>query len=160
MANNVSNWTTTTLGEFVTFQRGHDLPAKNMHAGQYPVIGSNGIIGWHDEYTNAGPSLSIGRSGNTGKPYYYEGAVWAHNTTLYVKDFHGNDPRFAYYFLQTLRLNKHAGGSAVPTLNRNHIHGLTIHVPDIETQILIASFLGSFDEAIGANAKTNDYLAA
>lgn len=156
----MSEWTNTSLGNFVTFQRGHDLPKTKMKDGRYPVLGSNGIIGWHDQATTEGPSLVIGRSGNTGKPFYYEGPAWAHNTSLYVRDFHGNNPYYAYCLLRTLQLGQHAGGSAVPTLNRNHIHSLEIQVPDLLTQDKTARVLKCFDDAIYANNQLNDYLAA
>ena len=47
----MGNWKTCQLGDLITFQRGHDLPKSKMKGGIYPVVGSNGIIGYHDEYT-------------------------------------------------------------------------------------------------------------
>lgn len=149
------------LGDLVTFQRGHDLSKNKMVVGKYPVVGSNGIIGYHDEYTTESPSITVGRSGNVGKPYIYYGRSWSHNTSLYIKDFKGNDPVFIYYFLQTLDLANYAGGSAVPTLNRNHIHTLETSVPqDVETQKRIGEILKLLDDKINANNKINENLAA
>ena len=42
-------WVECALGDLVTFQRGHDLPKSKMKKGKYPVVGSNGIIGFHNE---------------------------------------------------------------------------------------------------------------
>ncbi|MDR0372991.1 MAG: hypothetical protein LBI79_05490 [Nitrososphaerota archaeon] len=63
----MERWKTCLLGGVLTFQRGHDLPKTQMIDGEYPVVGSNGIIGNHNEYTPEAPSITIGRSGNVGK---------------------------------------------------------------------------------------------
>lgn len=153
------NWKECTLGDLITFQRGHDLPKSQMINGKYPVVGSNGIIGYHNEYTTEAPSITIGRSGNVGNPYIVYGRTWSHNTTLYVKDFKGNDPVFVYYFLKTMDLANYAGGSAVPTLNRNHIHTLPIEVPEsVGVQKKIGYYLRLFDEKIELNNEINNNL--
>lgn len=152
-------WKECTLGDLITFQRGHDLPKNQMTDGKYPVVGSNGIIGYHNEYTTESPSITIGRSGNVGNPFIVYGRTWSHNTTLYVKDFKGNDPVFVFYFLKTLDLVNYAGGSAVPTLNRNHIHTLPIKVPEsAEIQKKIGYYLRLLDEKIAINREINDNL--
>lgn len=157
----MAKWKKCTLGDLVTFQRGHDLPRTQMKAGDYPVIGSNGIIGYHNAYTTEAPSITVGRSGNVGKPFIYYGRTWSHNTSLYIKDFKGNDPVFIYYFLQTLNLTHYAGGSAVPTLNRNHIHALDVCVPcDVNDQRSIGRYLQLLDEKITENQNINKNLAA
>ena len=65
------NWRDCTLGDLITFQRGHDLSKKQMTDGKYPVIGSNGIIGYHDQYTTEAPSITIGRSGERWNSVYF-----------------------------------------------------------------------------------------
>ena len=155
----MAEWIECTLGDLVTFQRGHDLPKSQMQEGQYPVVGSNGIIGFHNEYTTDNPSITVGRSGNVGKPFIYYGKTWSHNTTLYVKDYKGNDPVFVFYFLKTMDLANYAGGSAVPTLNRNHIHTLPIFIPkNVEIQRKIGAFLKQFDDKIEENERINNNL--
>lgn len=155
----MAEWIECTLGDLITFQRGHDLPKSQMKEGQYPVVGSNGIIGFHNEYTTDEPSITVGRSGNVGKPFIYYGKTWSHNTTLYVKDYKGNDPVFVFYFLKTMDLANYAGGSAVPTLNRNHIHTLPIRVPiGVDEQKKIGRLLKLIDDKIELNNKINNNL--
>ena len=155
----VGKWIECQLGDLITFQRGHDLPKTKMQGGDYPVVGSNGIIGYHNEYTTEAPSITIGRSGNVGKPFLYNGKSWSHNTSLYIKEYRDVDPIFIYYYLQTLDLGNYAGGSAVPTLNRNHIHTLNVYVPvDIEEQRKIASVLSATDDKIALNTAINENL--
>lgn len=148
-------WKEVRLGDILNFRRGHDLPHSAMKPGNIPVAGSNGVIGYHDTATPIKPILTIGRSGNVGKPYFYEEA-WAHNTTLYVDDFKGNDPKFLYYLCQTMPFANFGGGSAVPTLNRKHIHPLETKIPvKVEDQCRIASILSSLDRKIELNNKIN-----
>ena len=148
-------WKEVRLGDILNFRRGHDLPHSAMKPGNIPVAGSNGVIGYHDTATPIKPILTIGRSGNVGKPYFYEEA-WAHNTTLYVDDFKGNDPKFLYYLCQTMPFANFGGGSAVPTLNRNHIHPLETKIPvKVDDQRRIASILSSLDRKIELNNKIN-----
>ena len=147
------------LGDIITFQRGYDLPRIKMEPGEYPVVGSNGIIGYHNQYTTEAPCITIGRSGNVGGPQIQFGRAWAHNTTLFVKEFKNVDPVFVYYLLLMLDLGNYAGGSAVPTLNRNHIHSLPITIPaEIESQKRIAGILSSFDDKIEVNNQINRNL--
>ena len=130
-----------------------------MQGGEYPVVGSNGIIGYHNEYTTEAPSITIGRSGNVGKPFLFKGRSWSHNTSLYIKEYKAVDPIFIYYFLQTLDLGNYAGGSAVPTLNRNHIHTLNVYVPtDIAEQRKIGAVLSAIDDKIELNNAINENL--
>lgn len=155
----MGDWKTCQLGDLITFQRGHDLPKTQMQGGKYPVVGSNGIIGYHNEYTTEAPSITIGRSGNVGKPFLCKGRSWSHNTSLYIKEYKSVDPIFIYYFLQTLDLGNYAGGSAVPTLNRNHIHTLDVAVPaDVNEQRQIASVMSALDDKVEKNTKLNENL--
>lgn len=155
-----SEWKECKLGDLITFQRGYDLPKYKMQLnGEYPVIGSNGIIGYNDEYTTNPPCITVGRSGNVGKPFLINKKSWSHNTTLYVKEFKNVDPIFIYYFLKTLHLENYAGGSAVPTLNRNHIHTLDVCIPiSKDIQKKIASILSALDDKIELNKQINNNL--
>lgn len=149
----MSEWKECTLGEVLNLRRGYDLPHSKMIEGIIPVAGSNGIIGMHNIATDIEPCITVGRSGSAGSTFFYDKA-WAHNTTLYIDDFKGNDPKYLYYLLLSLPLKKMAGGSAVPSLNRNHIHPLKIRFPfSIEKQRSIASILSSLDAKIENNRK-------
>ncbi len=154
----MGEWKECKLGDVITLQRGHDLPKSKMKDGHIPVAGSNGIIGYHNEATTNAPGITIGRSGNLGNTYLYKNDFWAHNTTLYVKDFKGNDEIFIYYFLTKFDFKQFNVGSAVPTLNRNHIHPLDVIIPPLPEQKAIASVLSSLDEKIDLLHRQNKTL--
>src|SRR5439155_854251 len=94
--------------------------------------------------------------GSLGGVFFSEEDFWPHDTTLWVKDFHGNDPRFVYYFLQTLGLAQFDVGAANPTLNRNHIHVLPVVIPPFSAQRKIASVLSAFDARRDFDGKEAD----
>ena len=154
-------WRTTTLGDFTTLQRGIDLPDPQRRRGDVPVLGSFGITGWHDEPRVPGPGVTVGRSGASyGVVSFSAVDFWPLNTALYVKDFHGNDPRFAYYFLLTFPFQKFNSGSAQPSLNRNFVHPTPVSVPPPDEQRRIAAVLGALDDKIELNRKMNRTLEA
>lgn len=153
-----SVWYDKTLGEVILLQRGFDLTEKSSVPGRYPVISSGGI-----SYTTAspkvdGPGVVTGRKGVLGKVHFCHGPYWPHDTTLWVKDFKGNDPRYVYYLLQTLSLALLDAGASNPTLNRNHAHLLRVRVPDFGTQRKIAIALSSFDDLIENNRRRIEVL--
>lgn len=137
--------------DFVTLQRGFDLPKNSMVDGPYPVVGSTSVIGYHSEYKVEGPGVVTGRSGSLGAVQYIEGNFWAHNTALWVKDFKGNYPRYVYYLLKTLDLKRFNSGVGVPTLNRNDLDKLEIGVHNFHSQQVIASILSAYDDLIENN---------
>jgi type I restriction enzyme S subunit len=145
----------------IELQRGYDLTQTDFVFGDIPVAGSNGIIGYHNIPTTLGPGITIGRSGNSiGVSKYYEFDFWAHNTVLFVKNFKGNDVKFVYYFLDQIDFSSLDAGSAVPTLNRNHVYELPILLPPLPEQKTIASILSSLDGKIDLLHRQNKTLEA
>jgi type I restriction enzyme S subunit len=152
-------WTRMRLGEFIKLQRGHDLPDERRRPGKVPIHGSFGITGWHDEAKAPGPGITVGRSGASfGTVSYSPVDFWPLNTALYVVDFHGNDERFAYYFLKYFDFQIYNSGSAQPSLNRNFIHPIPVAVPPLSEQRAIADILGTLDDKIELNRRMNETL--
>ena len=151
------------LGEILELQRGYDLPSSLMKKGDVLVAGSNGVIGYHNEARSNHPCITVGRSGSVGKVHYYEQATWAHNTTLFVKDFKGNNPQYLYYFLKNLHLDKMfvKGSSVVPSLDRKVVHSLIVpFYKDVVDQKRIALVLSNIDRKIEINRAINQNLEA
>ena len=148
-----SEWKKVRLTDFVWFQRGFDLPKNKFMPGNIPVYGSTSILGYHNQSKVKGPGIITGRSGTIGKFQYSTGEFWPHNTSLWVKDFKGNSPKFAFYLLHCLDFKSMNTGGAVPTLNRNLLSSFIVDVPSIKTQNKIASILSAYDDLIENNLK-------
>jgi len=152
------SWEIKPFEQFTTLQRGKDLTKDNFKNGLVPVAGSNGIIGYHDVAFVKAPGVTVGRSGSVGKVTFYDQEFWAHNTSLYVKDFHGNDPRFAAYYLEVLELGRFKTGASVPTLDRNSFKHLPIAVPQEDEQIEIGNNLNVVDKKIEVITRRKEKL--
>ena len=156
-----SDWLVTTLGKFVRLQRGHDLTASEQESGNVPIMGSAGQNGTHNKALASGPGVVVGRSGaSAGRVHFSEADYWPHNTCLYVTDFLGNNPRFAYYFLQTLDLASFNSGSAQPSLNRNFLYTIPLKIPPRREQDAIAELPKALDDRITILRETNGTLEA
>ena len=139
--------------DFVTLQRGFDLPKTEMRDGPFPVVGSTSVIGYHNDFKVEPPGVVTGRSGSLGTVQLVREPYWPHNTSLWVRDFKGNDPRFVYYRLQELDLARFNAGAGVPTLNRNHLDSLELDVPPLPVQLRVAGILSAYDDLIENNQR-------
>ncbi|REJ74929.1 MAG: hypothetical protein DWQ36_23210 [Acidobacteria bacterium] len=95
-----SHWQQMRLGDAVELKRGYDLPSRDRRPGAVPLVSSSGVTDYHAEAKVPGPGVVTGRYGTLGKVYFIHDDFWPLNTTLYVRDFKGNDPRFVSYFLR------------------------------------------------------------
>lgn len=147
------------LGDLIEFQRGYDLPKSDFVKGRVPVISSNGVLGYHNEVKVKAPGITIGRSGTVGLPHFINEDFFPHNTALFIKNFKGNNPKYIFYLLKSLKLNEYKSGSGVPTMNRNHLHPLKVYsTKDIVTQQKIAAVLSALDDKIELNNSINAEL--
>jgi type I restriction enzyme S subunit len=61
--------------------------------------------------------------------FFIHGDFWPLNTSLWVKEFNRVSPAYAFHLLSGLDFEMFNAGSAVPTLNRNHVHNLPVVIP-------------------------------
>ena len=153
-------WKECKLGDIVTFQRGFDITKKEQVPGAYPVVSSSGIKSYHTMYKVKSPGVVVGRKGTLGTVFYLNTDFWPHDTTLWVRNFHGNYPLFVFYFLKEFHFEQYDVGSSNPTLNRNHIHLLPSTIPPLPEQKAIASVLSSLDDKIDLLNRQNKTLEA
>jgi len=147
------DWTETTpnvrrLEDVAFLQRGHDLPSQARTDGDFPVIASNGKVGLHNECIGPVPGVITGRSGTIGKVIYIEVGYWPLNTTLYVTDFKGNDEKFVALTLEIMHLERFAGGTTVPSLDRKVLRRELVFAPDVLKQKRIVEIVSSMDDVI------------
>ena len=155
-----AGWEVKALGEVCTLQRGFDLPTTQRTAGIYPLVTSSGPTDTHSEYKVEGPGVVTGRSGSIGNVYFVKDHFWPLNTALYVKDFHGNDPKFVWYLLQYFDLSRFSTGAGVPTLNRNDVHGEAVNAPNstAEQKRIVEVLDAAFEGLSRARAHTETNL--
>ncbi len=141
------HWQVLGLGKKIVLQRGVDITKDQQEeSGNYPVVSSGGVASYHSKFICRGPGVLIGRKGSAGKLHYEERDFWPHDTTLYVKNFFGNLPKFVFYKFMSLDLESFERSSANPTINRNVVHPTKVSWPPPSEQSQIVHFLDSKNE--------------
>ncbi|WP_282174993.1 restriction endonuclease subunit S [Vibrio diabolicus] len=153
------NWIDTTVGEFCPFIYGKGLPKTKRQAGEYPVYGSNGCVDFHNDFYINGPGIIIGRKGSVGAVHLSTQPFWPIDTAFYVTKATLGELRFTYYLLKSLGLEKMNSDSAVPGLNRDNAHALSIRIPESpESRESLGNQMALLDEKIAANSGVNQTL--
>jgi type I restriction enzyme S subunit len=153
-------WEVGGLEEFLVLQRGFDLPAPQRIKGAYPVVAASGVSGTHNEPMAFAPGVVTGRSGVLGKVFYIQTDFYPLNTTLWAKEFRLATPIYGYFLLCDIDFAVFNAGSAVPTLNRNHLGSLRFPLPP---KALVVSFteiaVGLMKRKEGIVAETSNLSA-
>lgn len=127
---------------------------KSSEEGNYPIYGSNGIIGSTKKslYSDA---IILGRVGAyCGSVMRCKEAFWASDNTIVVKPRESiADINFCYYLLINLNLNNYAGGAAQPLITQTTLKQIDLRLPNIYTQRRIADILSAYDNLIENNQK-------
>ncbi|HEY5581344.1 MAG TPA: restriction endonuclease subunit S, partial [Rhodoferax sp.] len=121
-------WWVRLLGDEIELPYGKALKAENRSAGDVPVYGSSGVVGYHSTSLVPGPGIIVGRKGNVGSVHWCDVPFFPIDTVFYVKT--ALPLHFVYFNLQQQNfLNNDA---AVPGLNRNQAYALPLLVPDLD----------------------------
>ena len=129
-----ANWRAGLLGDAFNFEYGDNLPApKRSQSGEYPVYGSNGIVGTHDTYLTKEPAIIVGRKGSAGALNIASGPSWTTDVAYFVRPPKDIDLRFTYYLFSTLGLDD-LGKGIKPGLSRKEAYALPIAVPPFAEQ--------------------------
>ncbi len=148
MGVSLAEWKYCKLGEVLTLQRGFDLPHRLRREGAIPIVSSSGVSATHDTARVTAPGIVTGRYGTIGQVFFVTEDFWPLNTTLYVREFRGNNPLYLSYLLRTVDFASHSGKSGVPGVNRNDIHKLPALLPPLHEQRAIAEALSDADNLL------------
>ena len=101
--------------------------------GKYPVFGSNGIVGYHDEFLTEHKSIIIGRKGSAGAINISEIPSWTTDVAYFVEETKHLDFNYQYYLLLSLGLDS-LGKGIKPGLNRNEAYNIIFPLPPLAEQ--------------------------
>jgi type I restriction enzyme S subunit len=123
-------WRVGRLGEICELAYGKGLKSDMRVKGECPVVGSNGVVGTHNEYLVQGPGIVIGRKGTIGQVTWLHDNFFPIGTTFYIKDqLAVKGLYFHYFLLKGQDFKKIGSDSAVPGLNRNQAHDNLVIIP-------------------------------
>lgn len=124
-------WGAGTLGDIFSLEYGKPLKEEDRSGSGYPVLGSNGIVGYHKEYLIEGYGIVVGRKGTAGAVVWVEDNFYPIDTAFYVKDkLDVNNLFFHYLLLLRSSIKQGESSSAVPGLNRNFAHSIKVPIPE------------------------------
>ncbi|MBI5524208.1 MAG: restriction endonuclease subunit S [Desulfarculus sp.] len=113
-------WEVGKLGAFIELAYGKALKADGRIAGPFPVYGSSGVVGYHNEGLVTGPGIIVGRKGNVGSVHWSDDPFWPIDTVYFVR----TDTSLRYVFFNLQGQNFINNDAAVPGLNRNQAYSL------------------------------------
>lgn len=143
------NWDMVKLKELCTFEYGKGLPEKDRISGPYPVLGSNGVAGYHNSSFVKGPVIVVGRKGSAGEVVWEDRDCCPIDTTFYVKHDESKIAyKYLYYVLKMANLQNLRGGTGIPGLNRNDAYEVLIRLPNLSTQHTILQRISREEEIV------------
>lgn len=147
------------LGDYLVLSYGRALQESMRTGSGYPVVGSSGVVGYHDRFLIDGPAIVVGRKGAAGSVVWSDGACWPIDTTYYVEPINpsGMNLRHLYYMLRGLKLERYAITTAIPGLSREDIYGIRIRIPSLERQ---QQWVTRLDSITDACVRLHEHLAA
>lgn len=155
------DWPMVEFNKICSLEYGASLPEKDRVAGDFPVVGSNGIIGWHNRFLIESPSIIVGRKGSAGEVVFIDKPCFPIDTTYYVKMNKNIDIniKYLYFIMKELKLIQLKGGGAVPGLNRNDVYATRkIPLPPLSVQQGIVAEIEGYQKIIdGARQVVENY---
>ncbi|HAL70663.1 MAG TPA: restriction endonuclease subunit S [Verrucomicrobiales bacterium] len=134
-------WASAGLGDLIKLKYGKALPDRVRSGSGFPVFGSNGVVGYHNESLTDGETIIVGRKGSVGEVHYCASACSPIDTTYFVDEFHGQPVKYWFRFLQSLELGSLNRATAIPGLNREDAYRVSIKLPPLAEQKRIADKL-------------------
>ena len=144
-------WNLSKISDVLSIGNGRDY--KNLAKGDIPVFGTGGYMTSVSDYLYDGETAFIGRKGTINKPYFYKGKFWTVDTLFYTHSFNGVTPHFVYCLFQTINWLRYNEASGVPSLSKDTIEKIKVHIPQIEEQQKISHLLFLLDERIATQNK-------
>ncbi|MDD2518915.1 MAG: restriction endonuclease subunit S [Bacilli bacterium] len=144
-------WINVTLGDILILEYGKSLPKNSRQDGKYPIFGSNGIIGYHNNFLVEGPVIIVGRKGSVGSVHFSNENCWPIDTTYFVKPTDSLNFKFIFFLLESLNLFQLDKSTTIPGLNRDNIYEQVIGLPPLNEQnrivLKLEEVLSSLDKS-------------
>ena len=147
-------WEVMKLGEVIELKYGKSLKKSDRIEGPYPVYGSSGIVGWHNNYYKEGPGIIVGRKGNVGSVFWEFDNFFPIDTSYFVET--ALPLTYAYYNLK--HQNFINNDAAVPGLSKKQADLLPILIPEDEILNNFDDYILPLFEQIKNYEKSNNFL--
>ncbi|MFM9900097.1 MAG: restriction endonuclease subunit S [Polaromonas sp.] len=130
-----NGWVSARFADVLSLEYGDSLPAdKRSNSGEFPVYGSNGVVGSHDEAFVHEPCIVIGRKGSAGALNLctFKGCCVT-DVAYYCLPPVGLDLHFTFKMFHTIGLDT-LGKGVKPGLSRAEAYELWVPIPPLAEQ--------------------------
>ena len=129
-----NGWQWCRFGDLYNLEYGDNLPkAKRSESGDYPVYGSNGIVGTHSDFSVGEACVVVGRKGSAGALNKSKTPCWVTDVAYSITPPTGLLLDYCFLHLSTFGLGS-LGKGIKPGLNRNEANILIASLPPTEEQ--------------------------
>lgn len=123
------------LRDFIKVRYGKDVPkSERKDSGTYPVVGSAGVMCYTERFLTNKPAVLVGRKGNVGSVQLFLEGCHPVDTAYLLEIPEGIEPRFLYYQLEGANLKSLDSSTAIPSLRREDLEGVSIWLPSLPEQ--------------------------
>lgn len=147
-------WEVVRLENVIELAYGKSLKADDRIAGDFPVYGSSGVVGSHNEYLVEAPGIIVGRKGNVGSVFWATKNFYPIDTVYYVN----TELSLHYVFFNLKRQNFINNDAAVPGLSRRQAYSLPVMVPSAEALNDFDGYIEPMFEEISILIEKNNVL--
>ena len=154
------------IGDILSLEYGKALKQTNRNGGSIPVLGSSGVVGYHDTpLVDAQSVIVIGRKGSAGEVVWVDGPCWPIDTAYYVRMKRTDvQLKFAFELLKQVDLPRMSTQTAVPGLNRDVVYSADFVLPGDPFRELYLMRIRALDDVderlINAQLSASEALAS
>ena len=129
------SWQWTRFESIFTLEYGDNLPApRRTNSGEFPVYGSNGVVGSHSECSVNSPCIVVGRKGSAGAlNLCLKSGCWVTDVAYYCIPPKELDLLFCFKLFHTLGLAE-LGKGIKPGLSRSEAYVVPVAIPPLTEQ--------------------------
>jgi type I restriction enzyme, S subunit len=147
-------WERKPLGKIAKLNYGKGLKADGRIPGPFPVYGSSGVVGTHNEALVQGPGIIVGRKGNVGSVWWSDCDFFPIDTVYFIDS--ACSSLHLYHALS--RTQFISTDVAVPGLNRDLAHSREILVPEGKVLSLFEETVAPVHQQISKLQKYSESL--
>ena len=138
-----AHWGWHRLGNLISVVRGEQLPTdRTQRAGETPVHGANGVIGYTDRQSTTGSALVLGYRDWDGQVRLVDGPVWVADNAWVVRPKENRVLwEFLPYLVQAVADARWAPKDARALVTKGMIENTGVGIPPLEEQSQITAFL-------------------
>ena len=150
-------WKKIKMSELYEFQYGFGNTNPN-NGGEYPVYGSNGVIGGYDKFNNEDAPV-IGHIGNNcGSLVFADGRHYVTYNGVMCKIRKGYNKYFGFVVLQSKDLKSHTRGSSQPFISYDMLNSLDVVIPEPSLMKTYCDLVDPLFDKVIINNKQNQKL--